>query len=222
MDYSSGHYVYYNGTLAVGNKRARGRWVREEETPPELKLMQLLNQAWICYRAGQVQLLNGCSQGTDYTNRIGNVVDLVSIYIRGVFQQDGIPGGLGGLARLALVWDKEPNGPATTPAIDDIFDGTGLGGVHPSSMGNLKNRERFTILFDHQEAFQPPGVSPANVPFEEYRSLRGCRTVYNASTSGISAISSGALYLVSFGPDNAGPIGGCTFTGTVRVRFTDV
>jgi len=217
---SSGHIVYYNGTVATSRKRGRGVVVSDKSVAPELKLVQTSNQSWSCNHNGQVQLLNGCSQGSDYTDRIGNVIDLVSVYIRGLFQQDGVPGGLGGLARLALVFDREPNNPVAVPAIYEIFEDTGLGTVWPTSMGALKNRDRFDILFDHQVAYQPPGVSPANVAFEEYRLLKGCRTVYSASTGGIAAITSGALYLCSFGSNNVG-VGGCSFTGSVRLRFTD-
>ena len=80
------------------------------------------------------------ANGTDFTDRIGRRVNVVSVQVRGYFIPDyTTPPCQPQMARLMIVEDLQTNGVIATPA--DI-----LQAVTVSSFMNLNNRDRFRVL----------------------------------------------------------------------------
>lgn len=186
----------FRGFRPVGMRRAG-----------EKKLIDVAVTAYDVNTTGSFTLLNGCVQGSDYTQRIGRKILLKSVYIRGFVtpQQAVVPSAatasVAQQVRMILFVDSQPNGAA--PAVTDL-----LNTAHPASQLNLNNRDRFKVLRDEVINFGPlmPGVGTfaelgadligdVNV----YKKLN-LETIYNAGNAGtIADINSGALYMFWIG-----------------------
>lgn len=132
------------------------RKVRDLETAPELKAKpftwsagqltasQAPNKEY--YFEGSVKLINAFTEGAAGTDgeRIGSQVTNKSMWIR----HKETMGGQSVAYRTAVVWDKQPNG-AVASFTDIFFDDVIVGSDLPYTGINLKNRERFQILYDN-------------------------------------------------------------------------
>ena len=80
------------------------------------------------------------ANGTDFTDRIGRRINVVSVQVRGYYIPDyTTPPCQPQMARLMIIEDLQTNGVIATPA--DI-----LQAVTVSSFMNLNNRDRFRVL----------------------------------------------------------------------------
>lgn len=157
------------------------------------------------------QLLNGCTQGSDATNRIGRKLVMKSCLIRGTFSMAATSTG-GSPIRLVLVYDKQANG--AQPATTDVFLADNF-----SSQNNLNNRDRFVILSDF---ISDPIAAAGNysVGFKMYKKLN-LETMFNGTNGGtIADITSGSLYLFMCQNGSIGTAAPSLNIRT-RVRFVD-
>lgn len=178
---------------------------------------------------GSISLLNGCIQGTDYTQRIGRKIVLKSVYIRGRVQSEASIGpspviSAGQMARLIIVIDTQPNG--VIFAITDLLNTS-----DPSSQLNLNNRDRFMILCDKLYVIDPFAFSTTATTayasmsnqihrLKIFKKLK-METIFNAGNAGtIADMTSGALYMVWIGSIAAGAQDMNAVVST-RVRFQD-
>lgn len=181
---------------------------------------------------GSFTLLNGCIQGTDYTQRIGRKIQNNSVYIRGYVLTEAanfnpiVASNCGAQeVRMILFCDMQPNGAA--PAVTDL-----LNTATPQSQLNLNNRDRFKIYCDKQWVFDPfvyvttasQAVVSANrqiYPIKKYKKL-GLETIFNSGNAGtIGDITSGALYMFWIGSLPSAVGGDANAVITTRVRFLD-
>lgn len=177
---------------------------------------------------GDFTLLNGCVQGSDYTNRIGRKIVMKSLYIRGYTCPEPSTAGAGGSvaqqARMIIFMDNQPNGAA--PAVTDL-----LNTATSTSQLNLNNRDRFKILRDQTFVLSPQQYSAANVlaatgspavaDVNCYAKLRH-ETIFNAGNAGtIGDINSGALYMFWIGSNSSGVGTDAVAVVSARVRFLD-
>lgn len=185
---------------------------------------------------GYLGLLNGIAQNVQQDGRIGSQVDLKRLNMNVTWK---LPPSnpawedrtMSFAVRLAIIWDRQPNGVA--PQMTDIYSediNVTNGHVQPISMRNLANRDRFKILYDRTECLCHGG--DASIVFQKYLKLKG-RTTYSQAGAGIGAISSGALYVMCIsdaadgttngGEDHDDPWGGGVpwINAKFRVRFTD-
>lgn len=161
-------------------------------------------------------LLNSVDQGTDFDQRIGNVITIQSISMNiEVFPQTPTPTGiLRNLGRIKLIWDKQPNGVLATFA--DINELS----TSPQSFVNLDNRERFKTIWnsglftitDNTGSIQYHRSWDVFVP-------ASLVVQYSAVGTGIGAISTGAL-LLFFQIDTVTTTE-YTFNVRTRIRFVD-
>lgn len=96
-------------------------------------------------KEGNVSVISTLSEGTGGTDgeRVGSVVKWKKMFIRHNNRFDGANPNY----RTAIVWDRQGVG---APSYEEIFkDDTLLVGDEPLSGVNLKNRERFTVLYDN-------------------------------------------------------------------------
>jgi len=177
----------------------------------------------------QLALLNGCVAGSQNFNRIGRKICLKSLQIRGYFLATDFSTAQT-FARMIVVYDKQSNGSA--PTFANIIQSQNIAGTTSSlatDMVNLDNRDRFEIIRDKQVALaalqntatQAFSGAPTILYVEDYIKLGNRETVYNAGTAGtVGDITSGALYV--FFIASQANAAGVTYTGTFRLRFTDL
>ena len=157
------------------------------------------------------QLLNGCTQGSDATNRIGRKLVLKSCLVRGTFTLASTSTG-GSPIRLVLVYDKQAN--AAAPATTDVFLADNF-----SSQNNLNNRDRFIILSDF---ISDPIAASGNfsIGFKMYKKMN-LETMFNGGNAGtVADITSGALYLF-MAQNGSIATAAPTLNLRTRVRFID-
>lgn len=176
-----------------------------------------------------ILVLNLIQQGTGSFNRIGRKIFPQSVrlnmWMRQVAQTNSTSVNW---ARIALVWDKQPTGAlATYDAIFANTDQTGTDTATLESSLRYDNTDRFKVLMDRRHSFQPGFLQSMNLTpdswiLDEFISLKGLETVYNATSSPavIADISSGALLLVCRAFDATNSVISCTL-GKARLRYTD-
>lgn len=205
--------------------------LQTKEKALEKKYIDNASAIYQVNQTGSITLLNGCSTGTDNTNRIGRKFINKSVYIRGYVAPEYDFSGQAAIAvtaqqaRMLLVWDEQPQG--NTPAITDI-----LVEALPSSQLNLNNRDRFRILadevFDFGPALSIQTATQAQFGYggnqiSEVKCFRKITlpTVNAGTGSNITAISSGALFMVWIGSVAAGTNVDTNAIVSTRVRFVD-
>lgn len=181
-------------------------------------------------------LLNGMVQGTTQWNRIGRRVQMKSIAIRGRIyynQAGGAPGA--DYLRVMLIYDRQPNGAA--PAIGDIIAATDQAGTTTTTCFdglNMSNADRFKVLREYvlhipspaaiaggaNQALQVEGAE--KLGFKWFVKLGGLETHFKTGNAGtIADISTGSLYLVTFGQQAAADAQ-WGLTISARLRFDDL
>lgn len=158
--------------------------------------------------------LNLIAPGTGSFNRIGRKANLKSLLvemtIEHVYSAQATTNNLtGNVVRVAIVWDKQPNG--TLPVYSEIFSVTDQAGTEGSNYFDppkYDNRERFKILRDEKAIFNimaPPLSGGSGNTVVNYKLLKAyvklpadCATTYSgqSATQTIADISTGALYVV--------------------------
>lgn len=174
-------------------------------------------------------LLNGCLQGTNSEQRIGNQVKESGLRIKGMIQHMSTAAGeVCNCVRVVILRDHDNKGVAPLPA--DIFEDP----VAPQVIGSLvkwSNRKRFTILFDQVFSLQAqaaePGITSACVPVDI--DLRGAHGVdntltYNANTLDAASLQQKGLYcyLMAETTASAAPTTWPQLVGTCQFFFHDV
>lgn len=220
MYHSTGKLIVSKGvgisrpkTVAVVQRTSRRRTYRKRYNKSiEFKTIDVTVGPVVADSTGSVTLLNGITQGTDYTNRIGRKITLRSIEIKG--QNYVTPAtGVDQNQRVLIVHDNDPTG--ALPAITDI-----LTGITPVALRNLNNRTRFNILLDKR--FQLNATAePTSTRLWKYYKRFYKDMEFNGNNFGdIRDITKGALYYVSLGNVAAGATAGASFSNA-RIRFTD-
>lgn len=216
------------GALVMGNRLAvpqrpggfPGAYQRAG-TAKEHKFVDVAAAFYPADTTGTVTLLNGVSQGDDFTNRQGRQVTFTSISIKGILSPvDATTSPC--YCRLIVVWDSAQNS-GTAPAITDLLvSSTSL------SHNNLNNRMRFKVLMDEQYAVggvqdtatQAYAMSPTVQVINRYLKLPpGCTTTYSGTGATAGAIQSGAIWMFTIGSQAANS--GGTYGVATRCRFVD-
>lgn len=180
----------------------------------------------------QITPLNILTLGNSMFNRSGRKVTMKSIYIQGCLIGVNTPAlPAVQFARIALVYDKQPNG--ALPAFGDIFrdqinqTGGDISLTPPTAGVNLNNRDRFEIILDKRFSL-PAGdfvITTAGEPMhvEWFKKLNNREVHYKADTAPgvIGDVATGSLLLVTFGNLAAG----AEYFGllaSIRLRFSDL
>lgn len=169
--------------------------------------------------AGVLILLNGVSQGTDYTNRIGRKILLKSLLFRFTVVPTNtvLHATQGDVVRLLLIYDCQTN--AATPAVSDV-----LASVAYNAPMNLTNRDRFKILADKyytMASFDFSAVpalvsgSPRPVQSKVYKKM-SLEEIFGGTGATVGSIQTGAIWALVIALN-----GVCTYVYDSRVRFLD-
>lgn len=182
----------------------------------EYKYVDADNPFFQVSNGGQVTLLNGVAQGTDFNQRIGRYMYMKSLE----FDASCIVDPLNNLPtqlRVALVYDKQPNG--VFPAYQDIFNNATI-----NSRKNLNNEQRFIILREWLEQMQSTVDEEGRIISSEngMRHLHGYIKLnmpvqFEGVANTMGSISTGAVYMVTVTDMHHG----VQVQYTSRIRFTD-
>lgn len=202
---------------------------------PEVKALDLPAAAYGLNTTFVVTPLNLIQTGSSFFNRIGRRIEMKSIRVSGNLQTLGSQVSHG-YTRIMIVYDRQTNG--ALPSAADILQSTKQDGTNVTNSYsglNLNNRDRFVVLRDMRTATPPINVTAGTVTFEAdsdpvspftnidmYVKLKGLVTQYKADSTPavIGDISSGGLYLITFGNFAGGSEGWEAYVET-RLRFAD-
>lgn len=178
--------------------------------------------------------LNLPIEGASFYNRVGRKILMKSVHITGNITKTGNGAGFPEYDRILLVYDRQTNGAA--PAIADVladYDQAGNTTTDSYSKMNMNNVERFLILRDHRLQFAYNGVGAAAndlMSLQNYDTqaninwfvkLTDLETHFKASAGTIGDISTGALYIITFG-QIANATAGFQFNFNARLRYHDL
>lgn len=219
--------TFYKSEAYKKAKMARqARYIRPAALVPELKSVDYDQTVGISSASPAILCLNIIGAGTDINQRVGRKVKLNSLQTdMTIVCEDG---GTGRECRMALVYDRNPNG--AMPIYSDIF--ADVAGTTNAWTGvNLKNRDRFKILRDHKQFLVGSSVSGVTEISLSYWGSTGCKSdyiklgldeVFGNGDDDIGAIQTGALYAVAFTQTGGTPSPAPSFHINSRVRYTDM
>lgn len=186
----------------------------------ELKVVDTVTaSANLTVTAGLV-LLNGISQGSDYTNRIGRKVLMKSLYMRFTLLPNSANSApIGDFVRILLVYDCQTNGAA--PLAADILNSA----ADYLSPLNLANRDRFKVLHDkvvpmNANAYAGAALTvgdPVNKHWKIFKKMN-METIFGGTAATVGSIQTGSIYLLYM---SAGATSYTTLTYNCRIRFSD-
>lgn len=155
-------------------------------------------------------LLNGCGQGVDNDQRIGDQITMTRLQANititmGTTSVNGIT-----ITRTMLIWDKQPNN-----AI--LLEGEVLRNETTpiESYLNLDNMRRFRILLDRRHTFT--ALRP-QVVFSFYKKVK-LKPRYTNAGATIANIQTGSLYLVFWSDQASGGTVAPVVDARMRVRY---
>lgn len=184
----------------------------------------------------QPVLMNIIQQGNGVNNRIGSIINMKSLHLRGVIDSTVTVTTQNQQLRMMVIYDRNPNG--NLPLFSDIISGrypdNANGSVIYSEI-NIDNRERFVVLRDKYyttpwQQWNANTLVATEVRDEqqftvnEHIKMKGLSTIYNSTSNPITSanINSGAVYLLLFmGSSQLVQDGSWGLAWTARFRYTD-
>jgi len=197
----------------------------------EVKSVDLSLTTAVFNTTGTITLLNGIAEGSGFYNRIGRKIVLKSLYITGAIAPVNTSAITQSYCRLIVIYDAQTNGAAPTWA--NVIQSYTAAGT-PTSLYidqfNLDNRDRFRILADRRWDMPgttgsalttvPAGNSSHDQTVKMYIKLRGLETQYKSSSSTVSDIATGSIYLLTCS-DNSHGTNYYQVSYSCRCRYTD-
>lgn len=186
----------------------------------EFKSISIAPAGFTADYSGAAVLLNGIARGDDIDARNGRQITMRSVEISGQVT-NAVPAGtpVPTIIRVLLVYDRQTNGAALTPAMVLEYVGS-VAATH--SPRNLAYRERFTTLNDIKIPLSASTVADYRdgpTPFKIYRRFTLPET-FNAGNAGtVADIATGSMYLVVISDQAAAPLPTCYFVS--RIRYED-
>lgn len=186
----------------------------------EMKSVDTAVNTYVADTTGTVTLIGGVASGDDINTRDGRKIVMRSVHIRG-FLAPVDTDTTSAHCRVLVVYDSQPNGAAISTVANILSAATSL------SFNNLDNRSRYKVLIDKAYTIGGDSIaanqvrtgSPSVHTIEERRTFK-LPSIYNTTTAVITAISTGALLLVTIGSNGVGA--GGVFALACRMRFQDV
>lgn len=207
----------------------------------ELKSVDVPTTTNLISTTATFTLLNGVQTGNAFYNRVGNRIQMKSLYLTGSYRDSGLAAGAPIYTRVMVIYDRAPaiaSGAGAFPAIATVLSSYDNAGAITSTVldhmnPNLSNRfvmlmdQRLTGGLDSRAAGQTNPLDQTIYDYEVHQTkrfikLRGLETQYITSTNpaAIGDISAGGLYLVTFG-NTAAATAPYNFVWTSRLRYYD-
>lgn len=212
----------------VGAMRMSVR-VRRALVPAEKKFIDNTINVAGTHATAFATLLNGSTQGTSASSRVGNKIMIDSLTCRlSYFPQGALAMDTDGeyvtsRVRVMIVVDKQPNGSAC--AITDVLSTAGI-----TQPRKLDNSARFRVLYDrviscrhqivHGTAADTVDVAGEHTFFKiNHKFKKPLMVQYLGNTGDVTDIKTNSLYMLTYHTNAGGTAGG--ITGVARIRYTD-
>lgn len=195
-------------TAAVRTVAGRGVISGQEQ-----KDITQLNSALLTAGAStaSVTLLNGVTQGTSGTTRLGRRITMKSLLLNGQFNLQATTAGASPI-RVLVVYDMQSNGAA--PAASDVL----LADTLTSPM-NLSNNRRFKVLVE--ECSPCIGTAgPQSWSFKRWIKLNHTVEFNTGNAGTVADIQTGSIYMLVYQDGLLITTAPAAFVYS-RVRFTD-
>ncbi len=223
--------VRQNKRNKTGSRRGRSQKMSKElaffRGPEKKELVTFYSQANIV--TSFEQLVSGIGQGTDYNQRVGNVVRLTELEIS-LYALSHASATVPTMIRWALVVDRQCNGSACT--YGQVYDTVGSTVDPTLAFRNTQDWEdRFMILHE-ERGFLPLNSGGLPVPVASFHkkinlasvmgSLAGIK--FSSTGSTVASIATNAVYFIC-APSSQGAFCDGTnlakITFNCKLRFTD-
>ena len=169
--------------------------------------------------ASTIDFLNDIAAGTDYSERIGRSIKLISLQVHGYASpQDDTTDYT--YCRYIIVHDRQPQG--ALPAVADI-----LASDTPYSFTKWDNKNRFAVLRDAAFAIGKVDTTATQsfaggvllYPLDIFVPLNNIEMKFSATAGAIANVVQGAIYMIcmSTGAANAS----VQFKLATRIRFSE-
>lgn len=195
----------------------------------ELKYVDTLLDQPFSFPSVAPVAVNLIAEGDDNINRIGRLVTITSLEIRGMVVAPAGTDIDDCMVRIVVVWDNAANSAGAVPPLTEIFYPIPVVlpvNVSAESVPNIDNSSRFSILSDESFGmgqFIAPAAfnSPCNTPYHKFLTLNSS-TRFSGTSATIGSIQNGALYVL-FLRDMVNGVnpGTYRFSGVSRIRFSD-
>lgn len=223
----------YNVRANRGARFARTLQVIPRRINQEVKTVDLA-ATFALNSTGVVTPINLIRVGSTFCNRIGRRIEMRSIYVTGRMNQTGTQTSDYDYTRVMLIYDRQTNG--ATPTISTILANYTQATVSSTNSLcglNPDQKERFLVLMDERRVLPAAQTTNADIfgpvdgtyptfQINRFVKLRGLMTHYQADSSPavVGDISTGGLFLVTFGQVAAGSEG---FDAqlNLRLRYND-
>jgi len=186
----------------------------------ELKAKDTSSVPVMVTSTGGVMLLNGIARGDDIDERTGRQVLIKSYEVNAILRPADVgTTPLPSVVRMLVVYDKQTNGAAMTPAQLLTLTGSDQAPIGPK---NLEYRDRFTILRDLKVALGAANSADYNPPSRVVKIYQSIvlPVTFNAGDAGtVADIATGSLYLVCLSDKTGAPAPSIAFS--TRVRYED-
>lgn len=178
--------------------------------------------------APYIENINGVSQGTNYTQRVGRKITMKHVIVQGHIDALFSSGEyFTPRAQIMVIYDKQNNGSGAVPDKSAIWDASyNISTFWVDRPLNLTNSARFVVLakesFDFYHCYKPTNDDSATAPLGERKYFRlgfycNLDAIYKGTTNSLNDITTGSLLFV-FLCDTSFY---CNVYWLSRVRFTD-
>ncbi len=187
-------------SAAAKAKRAAGvaeaRAKRAVRETMELKAFRSASGAVELTDTTNLTLLNGLPQGTDVSERDGNLITLKGLMLH-LLLKNQAANAMSSIVRVTVVLDQQANGAAMTAA--NMWANSADGQVVTTR--NIDNLKRFRVLADDYLQLQCHNATTTaswhQAMYTRYfNNIKGIKIHYNAAVATIAEITSGALWLL--------------------------
>ncbi len=202
---------------AAGMAEARAK--RAARSVMELKAFRSASGAVELTDTTNLTLLNGLPQGTDVSERDGNLITLKGLLLQVLFKTQAA-NAKSSIVRVTVVLDMQSNGNAMTAA--EMWANSADGAV--VSTRNIDNLKRFRVLADDLLQVQCHNATTTvgwhQAVYRRYfNNIKGVKCHYNQAAATIAAITSGALWLLVQSTDDGAAGANLTFEYDDLLRF---
>lgn len=202
---------YFGDAWSLAKRTASGLNEIRRLINVEEKVLQTDNASASFDTTGTVYSLTTIAQGTDYDERIGNSIKLISLEINArIFMNTS-----SGQTVYRFIVFRDLDGYGTAPTTSDLLDG-GIGtSTAPMSFVDFLRRKRFSILFDERGTLSPQGERGVYV---SVHMEHDGHVLYLGTTAAAASNGKGSIYLAVLSDETTNAP---TIAFQSRVIFTD-
>lgn len=162
--------------------------------------------------SGSINYKSSIEQGTDYNDRVSNMILVKSIRIKAYVASNTSAATDPTVFRLLLIVDRKNQG--SDPTMAELLQSTTY---TISGLPNVANADRFWFVLDKRIVLEPNTTSGRGAVIDYYHSFKKpLKVQYRGTTSGVASADKNAIYLVyATNTSTYNP----TIQGYIRIKY---